>query len=349
MSTSKLFIPKKLKVGFDPRPGTYTGKLAYIIYYDEKNKLRKETSLESWRDKSIDCIELDNEPQSGFVLNKGVGGKRESYGWNTRNEYIRVYDPRNNGFEFEISVANLLFILRECDCSKGKGLEGKFVYAWEGKELILLPVESEDYKQSMEFTSLKDVSFKSSDLIKGASYLTKKMDTYVYIEKLNYNHFSPYGSSYASAKKEYVFYDPKSKKYFPLKLKEIGKVVDETLISNYSDLLEKYLKSHLFKKIVDFRIVPNSNRYSTYYLKDNSIYSIHQTVYNDSRFSFYSGYNREVNYYLLKKLCLEKGSVIYSSEYIKVPPLEFKKYTACSSSSIQFIFEDGTTRNLKEY
>jgi hypothetical protein len=51
---------------------------------------------------------------------------------------VRVYDPRN--FEFEISVANLLYILEETSSLKGKGLEGEFVYAWEGKELVLLPV-----------------------------------------------------------------------------------------------------------------------------------------------------------------------------------------------------------------
>jgi hypothetical protein len=46
--------------------------------------------------------------------------KQSRIGWNARNEYIRVYDPRD--FEFEISVSNLLFILRECNCNKGKGL-----------------------------------------------------------------------------------------------------------------------------------------------------------------------------------------------------------------------------------
>ena len=33
---SNIFIPKKINVGFRNRSGTYTGKLAYIIYYDDK-------------------------------------------------------------------------------------------------------------------------------------------------------------------------------------------------------------------------------------------------------------------------------------------------------------------------
>ena len=35
----QLFIPDKIKVGFQKRDGTYTGKLAYVIYYDLKNVL----------------------------------------------------------------------------------------------------------------------------------------------------------------------------------------------------------------------------------------------------------------------------------------------------------------------
>lgn len=46
-----IFIPKKINVGFQKRDDTYTGKLAYIIYYDETGKLRKETSWNGWRDK----------------------------------------------------------------------------------------------------------------------------------------------------------------------------------------------------------------------------------------------------------------------------------------------------------
>src|SRR5271170_5491801 len=103
----QLFIPDKIKIGFQEREGTYTKKLAYVIYFDQKGVLRKEKSWESWRDKKIPALEFSNESTAGFVLNKGVGGQRCSYGWNARNEYIRVYDPRD--FEFEISVANLLF------------------------------------------------------------------------------------------------------------------------------------------------------------------------------------------------------------------------------------------------
>lgn len=67
---SNIFIPKKINVGYQNRSGTYTGKLAYIIYYDEKGVLRKERSWNGWRDEDIPNDEFDNEPTEGFVLNK---------------------------------------------------------------------------------------------------------------------------------------------------------------------------------------------------------------------------------------------------------------------------------------
>lgn len=69
---SGLFIPKKLRVGFQKRSDTFTGQLAYVVYYDEKGQLRKAKSHESWCDTKLGFLELDNEPRSGFVLNKGV-------------------------------------------------------------------------------------------------------------------------------------------------------------------------------------------------------------------------------------------------------------------------------------
>lgn len=89
-----IYIPEKIKVGYQNRNDTYTKKLAYVIYYDEKGKLRKETSWNSWRDEKIEPDDFDNEPTRGFVLNKKVGGDR--YGWNPRQTYTRVYDPTSS-------------------------------------------------------------------------------------------------------------------------------------------------------------------------------------------------------------------------------------------------------------
>ena len=140
---TNIFIPTKINVGFQNRSDTYTGKLAYVIYYDEKGKLRKEASWQNWRDEKIPNEIFENEPIEGFVLNKKVGGTR--YSWNPRQTHTRIYDPR--GFEFEITIPNLLWILENCDCIKGKGLQGRFVYGWDGKELVLVPINSPDYQK----------------------------------------------------------------------------------------------------------------------------------------------------------------------------------------------------------
>lgn len=182
---TNIFVPKKIKVGFQHRKDTYTQKLAYVIYYDQKNKLRKETSWESWRDATIDPEDFDNEPTSGFVLNKKVGGVEESWGWDARKTYTRIYDPR--GFEFEITIPNLLWILENCNCIKGKGLDGQFVYGWDGKELVLIPVDSPDYQEIERKNQLfhKNEFIKAKDLKIGATYRDKNDNEYVYMGRFD--------------------------------------------------------------------------------------------------------------------------------------------------------------------
>ena len=179
-----IYIPKKIKVGYQNRYDTYTKKLAYVIYYDEKNKLRKETSWNNWRDEKIEPDDFDNEPTRGFVLNKKVGDYSGDWG-NHRQAYCRIYDPR--GFEFEITINNLLYILENCDCLKGKGLDGEFVYGWDRKDLILIPVDSPDYKEIKTRTDKiqNGKKFKGKDLIIGATYLTKNNEQWIYMGRFD--------------------------------------------------------------------------------------------------------------------------------------------------------------------
>lgn len=181
---SSIFIPKTINVGYQNRSDTYTGKLAYVVYYDEKGKLRKEASWSSWRDEKIPNEEFDNVPTSGFVLNKKVGDYDS--GWNHRHAYCRIYDPRN--FEFEITIENLLYILENANSIKGKGLEGEFVYGWDGKDLVLMPVESPDYKAISEYSNLvhNNECIKTRDLVLGATYLTKDNVKWIYMGRFDY-------------------------------------------------------------------------------------------------------------------------------------------------------------------
>lgn len=251
----QLFIPDKIKIGFQKREGTYTGKLAYIVYFDQKGELRKEKSWQQWRDNKIEPIEISNEPTEGFVLNKKVGGHRSH--WNYRDAHVRVYDPRD--FEFEISVPNLLFILREGDCSRGKGLEGKFVYAWEGTELVLLPVQSEDYKNSKDFTNLQDKTVKVKEMILGASYMTRKQEQLTYLGRFDYYFWldrsgvynghsgkyelqPPNKSDKAGYSKKFVFWNGEKFVFFN-DLKSIAVLQSDTVTPEYASLVDKYNKS----------------------------------------------------------------------------------------------------------
>ena len=185
------FIPKNIKVGYQEREDTYSGKLAYVIYYDEKNKLRKETSWENWRDKKIPVDEFENECLEGFVLNKKAGDYHGDW-FSNRQAYIRVFDPR--GFEIEITLNNLLYILENCDSVKGKGLSGRFCYGWMGTDLILLPECSAGYKESRKYTDTLygNKKVKKSELKIGQTYIMRGNNKVVYLGYQNYfsNHRS---------------------------------------------------------------------------------------------------------------------------------------------------------------
>lgn len=257
---TNIFIPKKINVGFQNRPDTYTKKLAYIIYFDEKGKLRKEASWNGWRDEKIDAVECDNVPTSGFVLNKKVGDYVSD--WNHRQAYVRVYDPRD--FEFEITIQNLLYLLENTSSIKGKGLEGEFVYGWDGKDLVLIPTSSPDYVEISKYNDIvhKKEYIKAKDLKLGAIYKTKTNDEYIYMGRFDYhttkservyNHpedsrlWHRYDYRYVTTninKGKHYFFVKKDTSWFSiLELKSLGEkfieVVSEDCIENYAELFEK--------------------------------------------------------------------------------------------------------------
>jgi hypothetical protein len=248
----QLIIPNKIKVGYVNRQDTYTKKLAYVIYYDTKGVLRKETSWEGWRDKKIEPDDFENVPTEGFVLNKKAGGY--STGWNHRATYCRVFDPR--GFEFEISIPNLLFILQECNALKGKGLDGEFVYAWEGKDLVLLPVGCEDYKKSSLFTNMQTNKVSAKELLPGCVYQTKKQAKIIYMGKFNWyamNYFEKGENKYASKqkvakdKKFFIFANESDGKYTfdqETSVSHLSNLVSDIPVTNFAEIMEEFNKKH---------------------------------------------------------------------------------------------------------
>ena len=264
---NQLTIPDTVRVGFQNRSDTYTAKLAFVVFRENKGKLRKENAWEGWRDKKIPAVDLPNEPTEGFVLNRDVGGARRSYGWNARIEKVRCFDPRNDGFEFEISIPNLLFILRECDCSKGKGLEGKFVYAWSGQELILLPTHCQEYKSSKEFTQLQTQGVKAKELIPGATYQTKKQKSLVYLGRFDVHNAKYVGPSWywhrrdklPPISKQYVFWDGKNFDFHETP-KQLARLTSDAVVTNFAELTDAFAKSMYGSKVVALKTKSSKRR-----------------------------------------------------------------------------------------
>lgn len=263
---STIFIPKTIKVGFQNRSDTYTGKLGYVIYYDEKGKLRKETSWEGWRDKNIEPLELDNVPMEGFVLNKKVGDYNSGWG-NHRMAYTRVYHP-NGGWEFEITIENLLYILEHCTSTKGKGLEGELILGWDGKNHVLLPVDSPDYKAINAYNDILQDDFKLSakTIQVGATYLTKGNEEWTYIGKFNYyDHYwdddaiLPNGKSFKrpelQPKKHYFFVKKEANGEYRLctdkgNWKKFIAIIDENTHEEYAEMYD-FMEGHACYSPID--------------------------------------------------------------------------------------------------
>lgn len=295
-----IFIPKKIRVGYQNRDDTYTKKLAYVIYYDAKGVLRKEKSWEDWRDKDIPFEEFDNIPQSGFVINKDIS----RYNWGhfgSNRSYIRMYDPR--GIEFEITPENLIGILMNSNCLR-KGLEGEFIYAWVGKELVLLPVCSEEYRQAVEYTSLQDKSIKSKNLILGASYKDKKGDDWIYIGKFNHyllkRNYEKDG--YERCKnKHHIFISPdqilsKDIQYiYKDSINFLSTCTNENPVENYSSIVDQLKNKDSFNEIVEFKESENYNSVSIDInnIKDNNYYSKNILSVNNDDSHYFFEYDAE--------------------------------------------------------
>ena len=184
MGNVNWFIPQKINVGFCNRSDTFTGKLGYVVYFDERGKMKKETSFNNWRNTSIPTEMYDNTPMEGFVINKTVGGYK-CYWYGFRKSYIRVFDPR--GFEFEITVDNLMYILKCSSCENGE-LQGKFVYAWDSSELVLMPLSSPDYEEleKLNNSRFNKTKITKNNIVVGGTYLDKSGEKLVYLGRYDY-------------------------------------------------------------------------------------------------------------------------------------------------------------------
>jgi hypothetical protein len=274
-----MFIPKTICIGFQNRVDTSTGKLAYIIYYDELGKIHKEKSWNDWRDEEIPSINLPNLPQSRFIINKGLD---RSSRWGSGRSVIRIYDPRD--FEFEISVDNLIGILTHSDILKREITE-QCVFAWAGSELVLLPINSDVYHESLTFTAKQSNKVSTKSLIVGHDYAQKKNDsvlTYMGYRDLykleNFDNFREkfryfYENNFINFKKEikhfcnghkHVFYN--GTKFVTPTVSTISHEIDNKVNSDYNKLIDKFYSLIISQPIVNLEIGEITNtRYDVFY------------------------------------------------------------------------------------
>lgn len=299
----EMYIPKTITVGFQERSGTFTNKLAYVIYTDDKGVLRKENSWNSWRNKKIEAQTFDNTPSDGFTFNKGI--QRGGYSWGSGRSVIRVYDDRD--FEFEVTVDNLVGILMHSDVSKRDIVE-KCVYAWYGKDLVLLPVNSEDYQKSLEYTKKIESKFSAKELVVGRTYSAKReKGDFVYLGRLprwevkhdyvretggnyyarDYNSYSQY--TYKSIGNKHVFMTPDKRVKLFEPSSQIAGCINEEVYSDFANLYQEYLKTHGCQDSskIEFRKLEMSDIYITSYhteIKNLVRYyqNKYQKVYNSS-------------------------------------------------------------------
>jgi hypothetical protein len=240
--TTQITIPENIKVGFKNRTDTYTGKLGFIIH-QEKKKWRQEKSWNNWRDASIEPIEFKNELVEGYVINRNVGGVKSGYDrWSTRQEKIRMFDPR--GFEFEITPQNLLFILQNSSSIKGKGIEEACIFGWDGKVLVLIPKSAPEYIEIQDYNFLKNSKIAVKDLVIGGIYLNAIKQKVTFLEYSNY-----YNGSGESYRKCWIF---NGKSILPVDVSFLKEYTGEKNDS-YAHLYEKLQKTTGYKEYTKFQ------------------------------------------------------------------------------------------------
>ena len=171
---STIKIPEKVYVGFQGRRTEDEIPLGFMTPYDETAAGKKrQATVDEWAKpyygdsstKSFNSVIIDNKPMIGFKIGRAIR-RHSRFGGNST--VVRIEDPR--GFELEIGIENLVLLMSNNimeDCE----LMQECLWGRDGSKNILLPINSEPYKEYLETqelisnkVSLKDV--KIGDTIK---------------------------------------------------------------------------------------------------------------------------------------------------------------------------------------
>lgn len=186
-----IVVPEKFYIGFQKRErleGEYSyyrdekdtrEKVPYLLgfatYLEDNKKFEKrKDTIDSWasgyrwsqdKEAKIPPRIIDNELQEGFYIPEEI---RRCGSWSGGNVLWRIVDPR--GFELEISSNNLAQLMECTNILKGGIIEGKCKWGWDmkgGSKVVLLPEDSEPYREALEHTEARKKSVKLSDVKMG--------------------------------------------------------------------------------------------------------------------------------------------------------------------------------------
>lgn len=104
----------------------------------KKRQLNLRHSTHADREGGLEPVVLDNKPMYGFKISR----KLRSNGWRSDIQTVSIEDPR--GFEFEVSVANLIMLTDSNLIHNGEIIQ-QCVWARDGVINILLPINSQPY------------------------------------------------------------------------------------------------------------------------------------------------------------------------------------------------------------
>ena len=224
-----------LKVGFQKREDTYSSKLGFIIPADEITSNRNFTR---WINNQIPVEDIKNVPRSGFVLNKNI---KRNFSYSS-SEKMRVFHP--DGFEFEINMSNLSFILLNTNIS-AQEIMCDCVIGWFRGSVYLVPAHTEEGKdilkqitntENLNLPSVGEIiSIKNNDFI---FIHNKGMDQLNFIDwkdKFIVSHYDGY-----------VFYDITNKRI--VRFKTLPEFTTKNTIVDVAEIENFIKQSKLLKK-----------------------------------------------------------------------------------------------------
>lgn len=104
----------------------------------KKRQLNLRHSTHADRPEGLQPVVIDNKPMYGFKISRQL----RANGWRSDIQTVGIEDPR--GFEFEVSVANLIMLTDNNLIHNGEIIQ-QCVWARDGAINILLPVNSQPY------------------------------------------------------------------------------------------------------------------------------------------------------------------------------------------------------------